>query len=125
MKMIAGMRMKNPPAKRKWSGDWFNWTINLAGSVWLRTVRIAAAKTSFQESTKVNMAEAANPGKANGKATRRKASKRPQPMVMAASSRSLDTAMKILLVTKMVVGKAIAVCMNATPDTVSSIPQRI
>ena len=56
-----------------------------AGSVGLRKVRTAAAKTSFQDSTQVKMAAAVRPGRASGSETFRKARAGEQPRVWAAS----------------------------------------
>ena len=52
-------------------------------------VNTEAAKTSFQEITKANMADAVIPGSINGSTTLRKAWKRVQPKVQAASSNSI------------------------------------
>src|SRR6476469_6552771 len=84
---------------------------------------MVAAKTSFQESTKAKIAAAASPGKAIGNTILVKACIRWQPRVRAASSNSLGTATKMLLVTKMVWGKARAVCTIATANRVSYRPK--
>ena len=60
------------------------------------------------------MADAASPGSARGNATRVNACMRLQPKTVAASSNSLETPMKTLLVTRIVVGRAIATCSKAT-----------
>ena len=73
MKISEGTIMKKPPAKRYGNCDSSSTVNTKAGKVRLRTVRITAAKTSFQESTKVKSVAAANPGKASGNEIRRKA----------------------------------------------------
>ena len=76
---------------------------------------MVAANTSFQDRTKVKMADAVRPGRARGKATFINACARLQPNVNAASSNSRDTPIKMLLVTRIVTGRARAVWARATP----------
>ena len=68
-----GASMKNPPANRNGSGDCSRTASTCAGSVGFRSVRIDAAKTSFQEIRKTKIAAAASPGSASGSAIRRNA----------------------------------------------------
>jgi hypothetical protein len=89
----------------------------------LRRVNTAAAKTSFHDSTQVKMAAAVSPGRASGSDTRRKARAGEQPNVCAASSSSRGMETKTELVMSTAKGKASAVCMKATPQTVSKMPK--
>src|ERR1051325_1329338 len=114
MKTSEGTMSANPPANRNGSGESPSELNTWAGNVRLDTVRIVAANTSFQDSTKVKIPAAANPGSASGRATRKKAPIGLQPRVSAASSRSLGTDTKMLLVISTVVGNASAVCTSAT-----------
>src|ERR687895_2584440 len=111
MKTSEGASMNQAAAKRKGAGDSLSEARTRAGSVRSRRVRIVAAKTSFQERTKVKMAAAARPGRASGSTTRTKALAGVQPNVRAASSRSRGTLTKMLLVIRTVNGSANAVCI--------------
>src|ERR671914_1289794 len=119
MKKSDGASMNQAAAKRKGTGDWVRAERTSAGSVRSRRVRITAAKTSFQERTKVKIEAAASPGSASGMTTRMKALTGVQPSVSAASSRSRGTLTKMLLVIRTVKGRASAVCIRATLQTVS------
>ena len=88
-------------------------------SVRSRTVRIEAAKTSFQEITKAKMAVAARPGRASGRITLQKAWKRVQPNTQAASSYSRGMPMNRLCVTSAAKGSASTVWISETPKGVS------
>src|SRR6056300_298869 len=85
-------------------------------------VRTADAKTSFQEMTNANMADAVMPGKINGKTTYLKAPKRVQPSVQAASSSSLGIPENSENVIRMANGSASVVCISDKPICVSSRP---
>src|SRR3712207_2024956 len=119
MKMREGASMNQAAAKRKGAGEAVRAERTRAGRVRSRKVRMVAAKTSFQERTKVKMEAAARPGRASGRTTRRKALAGVQPRVSAASSRSRGTPTKMLLVIRMVKGMARAVCISATLQIVS------
>src|ERR687885_2972826 len=125
MKTSEGTTRANPPAKRYGNGELFSDVSTCAGSVRCETVRIVAANTSFQDSTKVKMDAAAIPGRARGSDTRRNAPSGVQPSVSAASSSSRGTLKKTLPVIKTVVGKAKAVWTSDTPASVSYNPQSI
>src|SRR5688572_33005552 len=109
MKTKDGTTNANPPANRSGSDESLREVNTCAGKVRLDTVRMDAANTSFHDSTKVKMPAAARPGNASGNATLRKAPMGVHPNVSAASSRSLGTDTKMLLVISTVVGSASAV----------------
>ena len=67
-----------------------------AGSVRWRSVRIDAAKTSFQEMMKTKIADAASPGSASGRMTLHERADALQPSVIAASSSSGENPAKML-----------------------------
>ena len=117
-----GAMRKNPPAKRKFGGAPSSSARTSAGSVLWRSVRSEAAKTSFQETMKTKIADAARPGSASGSATFTNAVARLQPRVIAASSSSGETPAKTLAVVRTTNGRARAVCAIETPSTVSSMP---
>src|SRR6266542_7075168 len=74
-----GAIRKKPPAKRKFSGAPSRRESTSAGSVRWRSVRSEDAKTSFQETMKTKIADAASPGSASGSATFTNAFARLQP----------------------------------------------
>src|SRR5215212_5020349 len=125
MKTTDGTTRANPPANRNGNGESPRDERICAGRVRFETVRIVAAKTSFQDSTKVKILAAARPGAASGRATLRNAPNGVQPRVSAASSRSRGTDRNTLLVISTVVGNASAVWTSATARTVSYSPQRM
>src|SRR5918994_34022 len=114
IKISDGASMKKAAANRKCGGEEVITLSTRAGSVRSCKVRMTAAKTSFQERTRVKIDAAAIPGKASGRTTRRNAWTGVQPSVSAASSRSCGTLTKTLLVTRTVNGIARAVCISAT-----------
>src|SRR5207247_8621017 len=83
MKTSEGTIRTKPPAKRKGSGESLRALSTWAGRVRLETVRMLAAKTSFQERTKVKMLAGARPGRASGRATFANAPNGVQPRVSA------------------------------------------
>src|SRR3954469_13123998 len=88
MKTSEGMTSAKPPANLYGSCELLSEASTCAGSVRCFTVRIVAAKTSFQDATKVKMAVAAIPGRESGNMMRQKAENGVQPSVKAASSKS-------------------------------------
>lgn len=122
MKMSAGTTKMNPPANFKCNGEvpkfWSKKAVNVRFSI----VSTAAAKTSFQEMTKANIAEAVMPGKISGKTTFRNAESLVHPSVQAASSNSSGMPENNEKVIKTENGMASVVCTNDKPKVVSSRP---
>ena len=87
MTISDGASRKKPPAKRKFSGAPSSSASTCAGSVRWRSVRSEAAKTSFQETMKTKIADAASPGSASGSAT---FTKRRQPAAAERHRRLLE-----------------------------------
>src|SRR5215218_909227 len=114
MKIRDGAIRNQAAAKRYGIGESLSWERISAGNVRSRSVRMTAANTSFQESTKVKIDAAASPGSASGSTTLRNADAGVHPSVNAASSRSRGTPTKMLLVISTVNGSASAVCISAT-----------
>ncbi len=125
MKISAGMTRAAPPANLSGSGETLiDWS-RKAVSVRFWIVSTAAAKTSFQEITKANTAEAAIPGSASGRTTLRNACTRVQPRVQAASSSSTGMPEKSEKVMRTAKGSASVVWTRARPRIVSSSPVRM
>ncbi len=82
-------------------------------------VRMEAAKTSLYDISTANEAAATSPGRASGTTTRQNAPGLLQPKTCAASSRSVGTPARTLVVISTTNGSTSAVCISATAQTVS------
>src|SRR5262245_29109975 len=119
MNTNVGIISSHAAANLYGSGDALSALSTSAGSVGRSIVRMEAAKTSLYDISTANEAAAASPGSASGTTTRQNAPARLQPNTCAASSRSMGTPARTLVVIRTTNGSTSAVCIRATAQTVS------